>query len=126
MSQHDYVISNDDGASFRADINSAMAAIKSGNSDPASAPSGAVQGMVYKKLLSATCQESWEYDGAAWRLYRIIDPTSGKVYLANDRAIRGLTLSNNGSDATNDIDIAAGNTAADTDGCPLILTSAIT
>lgn len=34
MSQHDYVIENQDGASFRADINSALAAVVSLNSGP--------------------------------------------------------------------------------------------
>lgn len=34
MSQHDYVISNQDGASFRADINDALASIVSCNSGP--------------------------------------------------------------------------------------------
>jgi hypothetical protein len=34
MSQHDYVIENQDGASFRADINNALAAVVSLNSGP--------------------------------------------------------------------------------------------
>ena len=34
MSQHDYVLENQDGASFRADINSALAAIATVNSGP--------------------------------------------------------------------------------------------
>jgi hypothetical protein len=126
VSQHSYNIANDDAASVRTDINAAFDAIKSNNSDPTTAPSAPLEGMTYKKLLSSTCNESWEYDGASWRLYRIIDPTAGKVYPANNRSIRGLTLSNNGSDATNDIDVAAGNTAADTDGGPLILPAVIT
>lgn len=126
MSQHDYNVANGDGASIRTDVNLALAAIKSNNSDPSAAPSGPVQAMSYEKLLSATCQENWVYDGASWVLRSIVDPTAHKFYPANDRAIRGLTLSNNVSDATNDVDIAAGWTAADSDGCPLILTAALT
>jgi hypothetical protein len=126
MAQHDYVIANDDGASVRADANAALAAIKSGNSHASTFPAGAVQGMPFTQNLSATQQLEWKYDGAAWRLLSIVDPTNGKVYHTNVRAISGLTLSNNGTDATNDIDIAAGWTAADSDGHPLILTAAIT
>jgi hypothetical protein len=126
MAQDDYVVSNDDGASFRADINSQLAAIKSNNSHASTFPASPVQGMPFTQVLSATQQLEWKYDGAAWRLLAIVDPTAGKVYHTNVRAISGLTLSNNGTDATNDIDIAAGWTAADTDGHPLILTAAIT
>jgi hypothetical protein len=126
MSQHDYVISNDDGASVRADVNSMGVAIKSNNSSPSTFPASPVQGMPFTQNLSATQQLEWKYDGAAWRLLAIIDPTAGKVYPTNVRTIAGLTLSNNGSDATNDIDIAAGWTAADSDGHALILTAAIT
>lgn len=126
MSQASYTIAGGTGAAVRTAINAAMGAIKSNNSDPAASPSSPVQGQTYAKLLSATCQEVWEYDGASWVLRHIIDPTAHKFYPANVRAISGLTLSNNVSDATNDIDIAAGWTAADSDGCPLILTAALT
>jgi len=127
MAQHDYVIGNDDGASVRADINNMAAAVKSNNSDASTFPASAVQGMSFTQNLSATQQLEWKYDGAAWRLIGIVDPTNGGFYHSKVRAISGLTLSNNGSDATNDIDIAAGWTAADgAEGTPLILLSALT
>ena len=121
-----YAAGNGVGAIVRAAFNAILDAVKSNNSHATTAPSGAVAGMTYEKLLSATCQELWKYDGTQWVLTQIVDPTAHKPYPANDRSIRGLTLSNNVSDATNDIDIAAGNTAADSDGCPLVLTSALT
>lgn len=126
MAQHDGVIGNDDGASVRADINSALAAIRSNNSDASTFPASAVQGMSFTQNLSATQQLEWKYDGTQWVLERIIDPTNHKVYPANVRKIHGLTLSNDVTDATNDIVTAAGWTAADDDGCPLILLSALT
>ena len=46
MSQHDYVIDNASGATVRADINSALAAIQSLNSG-SSAPSSTVAGMLW-------------------------------------------------------------------------------
>ena len=52
-------------------------------------------------------------------------PDQRKFDLAGVGAISGRTLNNNGSDATNDIDIATAFTAADGDGCPLILTSGL-
>ena len=46
MSQHDYVINNDSGATVRADINSALQAILSANSGT-SAPSSTSAGMIW-------------------------------------------------------------------------------
>ena len=46
MSQHDYVINNDSGASVRADINSALQAILSQNSGT-SAPSSTASGTLW-------------------------------------------------------------------------------
>lgn len=66
------------------------------------------------------------------------DTTANMVVVAYERAdgfstmrlppkhISGLTYSNNGSDATNDIDIAAGSARDATDATDLFLTSAIT
>lgn len=46
MSLHDYVIDNSDGATVRADINSALAAIQSNNAN-ATAPTATVANMMW-------------------------------------------------------------------------------
>ncbi len=62
------------------------------------------------------------YNGAAgaWILLN-----SGSVYFPTGH-LYGLTLSNNGTDATNDIDIAAGTARDSTDSANMVLASALT
>lgn len=67
-----------------------------------------------------------EYDGTSsrWRIYGQRDETPPASSIPK-MFISGLTYANNGSDATNDIDIAAG-VASDATGARLITGSAIT
>jgi hypothetical protein len=97
MSQHDYVISNDDGASIRADINDLAAAVKSGNSHASTAPSSPVAGMVWVKTVSATVEEHYVYDGTSWVLVFTVNPTAHAVIFAQSGRPR-FSAHKNGSD----------------------------
>jgi hypothetical protein len=78
MSQHDYILSDAQGATFRADLNNLAAAILSGNSDGTTAPTAAVQGTRWVKPVSGTIQEVYEYDGADWILLYVINPSTNE------------------------------------------------
>jgi hypothetical protein len=50
-----------------------------------------------------------------------IRPARGSIRLASVRAISGLTFSNNGTDVTNDTDVAAGIACADSHDCRMMM-----
>ena len=83
MAQHDYSIANASGASVRADLNNVLAAIKSLNAG-ASAPSGAVEGMMW---VDTTNHKLKIYDGAGWE--EIGDYTNKGLGLLDDAELTG-------------------------------------
>lgn len=56
MSQHDYILDNQDGASFRADINSALAAIATVNSGP-TAPTTTFAAMLWQDTTTGVLKQ---------------------------------------------------------------------
>lgn len=116
MSQHDGTIANGDGATVRTDIQSAIQALlstSSGNSRPSTVYSG--QMWIDTNTPSATVWTLYVYDGTDDISLGTINTTSNTFTPSNalqigmgKGAITGLTYANNGSDPTNDIDIAAG------------------
>jgi hypothetical protein len=109
-------IANSDGATYRAAVNVFLASLatqQAGNSRPADAGAGTI--WVDKNTPSATVWSVFAYDGSADTLLGLWDTTADTFAPANAMPltamkgwISGLTYSNNGSDPTNDIDIAAG------------------
>ena len=83
MAQHDYSIANASGASVRADLNNVLAAIKSLNAG-ASAPSGAVEGMMW---VDTTNHKLKIYDGAGWE--EIGDYTNKGLGLLDNAELTG-------------------------------------
>jgi hypothetical protein len=67
MAQHDYVIANGSGATVRADINDALAAIASTNKGP-TAPPAPTAGMIWvdDNTPSSTTWTVFMYDGTDW------------------------------------------------------------
>lgn len=83
MPQHDYNLADGRGIDFRTDLNAALAAIKSGNSDGTTAPSDPVAGMIWVKPVSSSMFQVYLYDGTQWTLLYQINPTTGKLYNAD-------------------------------------------
>ena len=79
MAQHDYILDDASGIDFRADLNGALAAIKTRNSHATTPPASPVQGMLWCKTVSSTVQEAYEYDGANWVLIYVINPTTHEI-----------------------------------------------
>ncbi|WP_222306594.1 hypothetical protein [Rhizobium leguminosarum] len=107
-------------------------AIISGHSG-SSRPSYAVAGTQWQDTSVAGTVKYYHYDGSNDRLLMTVNTSTGKIAFGDgsDEAYRGhlvgLTLSNNLSDASNDIDIAAGSSASDgTTPALMTLASAIT
>lgn len=111
MSQNSVVVANGTGAAVRAALNNALNTLITNNSGT-SAPS-----TTYAYMLWAdTTNDLFKIRNAANTAWI----TVGKLSLTNlglspipRGFLWGLTLSNNGTDATNDIDIAAGSCASD-------------
>lgn len=109
------VIANSDGATFRAAVNTALAQLgtqNAGNARPADAAAGTI--WVDKNTPSATTWTVFIYDGTTDTEIGKFDTTNDFFTPANVALsemmkgwIAGLTYAN-GTDATNDIDIAAG------------------
>ncbi|WP_205927445.1 hypothetical protein, partial [Rhizobium sp. P32RR-XVIII] len=119
-------------------MDKSLDALLSANSG-ASRPSYAVAGTEWVSTATAGFLKYYVYDGTADRLTKTINISTGAVTYADGtvddvfgkRARRGhlygLTLSNNATDATNDIDIAVGEAASDdTEPFLLKLASALT
>lgn len=72
------------------------------------------------------------FDGTDDIAFGTINPAANKVFIASTAMnfpagyIQGFTYSNNGSDATNDIDVAAGSCSNSTGVYPIILSSTLT
>lgn len=101
MSQHDYILADAAGAAFRTDLNLALGATVSRNSG-ASAPATTYPYMEWMDTTSGFRKVR----NAANSAWIICEPLTSP--LVTSTGIRGSTLSNNVTDATNDIDIAAG------------------
>lgn len=128
MSQHDLNLANQSFPAFRTDANAALVALGSTSKGP-SRPSGVVAGQLWidDDTPSATLWTLYLYDGSDDIALGWIDSSANKFYPVTVKGqIAGLTCSNNGSDALNDIDVAAGVARAESDDDTLILTSAIT
>ena len=65
MSSHDYVIANQTGANFRADLNLALLADQSQNSGT-SEPASKAAGTLWLDTTTATAWQPKIYDGATW------------------------------------------------------------
>ena len=110
------VIPDSDGLTFLSNLNTALAQLgtqNAGNSRPADA--GAGTNWIDKNTPSATRWADFIYDGADDITRGYVDTTNNVYIPANALLngmgkghITGLTYANNGSDPTNDIDIAAG------------------
>lgn len=110
------VIPDSDGLTFLSNLNTALAQLgtqNAGNSRPADAGAGTI--WVDKNTPSASIWSVFLYDGADDILLGYVNTTTNVFSPANallagmgKGAITGLTYANNGSDPTNDIDIAAG------------------
>lgn len=121
MSQHDYNLANASGATFRADLNSALGAIATQNSGT-SAP-------------STTFAFEWWADttlgllkirnaaNSAWVSVGTL--ASYALGLLPNKLISGLTYGNNATDATNDIDIFAGQALDATNAYLMTLSSTL-
>ena len=119
MSQHDYDLANQAGAAFRADLNLALAAMVSKNSG-ATAPATTYAYMTWADTTAGLLKMR----NAANSAWIILGPLSApSAFMAG--ALTGNTLSNNVTDATNDIDIAAGG-CADATGAYYMVGSALT
>lgn len=126
-------IANSDGATYRAAVNtflSLLATQGAGNSRPADAGAGTL--WVDKNTPSSSVWSLFAYDGSGDTLIGLWDTTADTFSLANAVTlagmtgwITGLTYANNGSDATNDIDIAAGS-CMDATGAKQITVAALT
>lgn len=110
------VIPDSDGLTFLSNLNTALAQLgtqNAGNSRPADAGGGT--NWIDKNTPSATRWADFIYDGADDITRGYVDTTNNVYIPANALLngmgkghITGLTYANNGSDPTNDIDIAAG------------------
>lgn len=85
MAQHDYVIDNASGAVVRADINSALAAVKSTNSGT-SAPASPVAGMLWVDT-DTPSSATWTFqihDGGGWISLGQVDTTNNRFVPAGN------------------------------------------
>lgn len=119
MSQHDYDLANQAGSAFRADVNLALVASQNKNSGTTTP--------------TTTFAYQWWADTATG-LLKIRNAANsawivvGPLAMPSPRRgyLSGMTLSNNGSDATNDIDFAAGECADSTNATLIRATSGLT
>lgn len=105
MAQHDYAIANGSGATVRADINDALEALVSSNSG-ATEPATTYAYMLWADTTAALLKIR-DSTNAAWVTIGTLDTTGLGLGSTLPGHLFGLTLSN-GTDATNDIDIAIG------------------
>ena len=92
MAQHDYVIANGSGATVRADINSALAAIASTNKGP-TAPPAPTAGMIWVDDNTPSSSE-WTvfiYDGTDWISIGTVNTTTN-VYTPAATAVGALLI----------------------------------
>ncbi len=125
MSQNDFVIANADGATYRADVNSALQALAS-TSLGTTAPTTKYQGQQWiDSSGSPWVLKLW--DGADWIEIGEIDTAANtfRPRLARGH-IAGLGLTNNAVDADHDIDIAVGEARDATDATDMSLSSTLT
>lgn len=128
MAQHDMVIANASGATVRGDINDALEALAS-LSGGASAPSTTYPGQLWADTTTSLLKMRNTVN-SAWVTIGVLDQSYLGLTYAAQGLLSGLTLSNSAGDATNDIDVDAGeassNDAAVADRVPMVLASALT
>lgn len=93
MAQHDYIIDNGSGATVRADINDALAAIKTTNAG-ASAPSTPAAGMLWLDTNTPSATE-WTlnlHDGTDWISVATVDATNNIFRATSSVAKAGDTM----------------------------------
>ena len=111
MSQASVVVANGTGAAVRSALNSALAALVSNNSGT-SAPSTTYPFMLWADTTNDLLKMRNEAD-SAWITIGRTDLTNPGLSAVPRWHIAGMTYGNNGTDPTNDIDIAAGQCASD-------------
>lgn len=111
MSQHDFTIENASGAAVRADLNNALQALAS-LSGGASAPGTTFAGQLWADTTNSLLKMR-DTTNASWITVGTLDVLHLGLGLIPKGYLYGLTLSNNVADATNDVDIAAGDAASD-------------
>lgn len=93
MAQHDLIIDNAGGATVRADINNALAALGSSMKGP-NAPSAPLAGMLWVEddNPSATVWTVKMYDGADWISLGTLDSTNNRFTATSSVAKSGDTM----------------------------------
>lgn len=93
MAQHDLIIDNAGGATVRADINNALAALGSSMKGP-NAPSAPLAGMIWVEddNPSATVWTVKMYDGADWISLGTLDSTNNRFTATSSVAKAGDTM----------------------------------
>lgn len=119
MSQHDYDVANAAGAAFRADVNNALQAAQTQNSG-ASGP-----GTTYAyQLWADTATGLLKQRNAANSDWLVLGPLAS--LMPRRGYLSGMQGSNNVTDATNDIDVSAGECADSTNATVIRLASTMT
>lgn len=116
MSQNDYDVANQNGAAFRADVNNALQASQTQNSG-SSAPSTTYAYQLWADTASGLLKQR----NGANSDWLILGPLA--ALMPRRGYLWGMTLANNSTDATNDIDIATGE-CADSTGATVIRSTA--
>lgn len=111
MSQNSLVVPNGTGASVRAAVNSALDTLKTQNSG-SSAPGTTSAYMLWADTTNDLLKIR-NAANTAWITIGRLSLTNLGLSAIPRGGLWGMTLSNNGSDATNDIDVAAGSCASD-------------
>lgn len=119
MAQHDMDLANAAGAAFRSDANDAIEALVTLSSG-ATAPSTTYA----HQLWADTATGLLKIRNAANSAWIVLGPTAAPM--PRRGYLSGMTLSNNVSDATNDIDFAAGECADSTNATVMRSASTIT
>lgn len=98
MSTHDYVIDNQSAVAFRADLNSALAAIVTQNSN-ATAPTVTFANMVWYDTANNQIKKRNEAN-SAWIVLGTVDEATGKFTQSGERALATQAQAEAGTDNT--------------------------
>lgn len=124
---------------FAAHTQDAIFAIEAGGANTSTTPTFSPDGLTAKTIVKGSNQAlaAGDISGANYLVllrydssldkYQLINPYISNVASGMPRGyIAGLTLANNGTDATNDIDIAAGAARDSTNAADIVLASGLT
>lgn len=111
MSQNSLVVANGTGASVRSALNNALDTLKTQNSG-SSAPGTTSAYMLWADTTNDLLKIR-NAANTAWITVGKLSQTNLGLSAIPRGQLWGMTLSNNGTDATNDIDVAAGSCASD-------------